>query len=1139
MVTWYVRRVHLKLKKMHYLQGSNRTSQDDQSDTKIHDVQMYKVPAPSQENAFINARVAGVDVDFMIDSGAQVNTITKSSYTKIIANDIAFSKILSTSSTTDRPLKGYASNECIKVEAVFSAELFISEDRPVMIEKFYVVEERRSLLGFNTAIRYSVLDIGLNVPVRYQPLPSNQNDWNTAHIESVAKSIEFPKFNVPPVSLKYNVDMPPSRNVYTHVPPAFKELTKKKLSDLLASGIIEEVTPDMDRSFCSSLLVVPKGKDDVRLVIDLRGPNRIIHRTPFKMPTMESILMELHGAKWFSTIDMKNAFFHIELDENSRHLTNFFAGHGIYRYKRLPFGLCNAPDIFQEVLQTVILADCEGVVNYLDDIMVFGKDKEEHDRNLAKVLANLKNHNVLINEEKSKFGQQSVEFLGFLVSSDGWKLGDEKIAALKNFRSPETLAEVKSFLGLINFIEKFIPHRAHCTWRLRELAKSDRFYWDTELQDEFEYLTNDAWKTITTLGYYSSNDETELYVDASPHGLGAVLVQFDGDHQPRVIACASKTLTVAEQKYPQTQKEALAMVWGVEKFSTYLMSIPFTVRTDAEANEFIFGGLHRIGKRAVTRAESWALRLQPYSFKVCRVAGDLNLADALSRLVVQHSPEKSFDDDVDDKHLLHWLDAGAIELTWDEIETLSEQDSELKDVKSAIETKQWKIGLRKYESQVKDLRTLGSIIFKKDQVILPLALRQRAIKSAHQGHMGISSTKRIMRDYFWWPGMASDIESFVKTCETCLLLSRKNPPIPLTNRELPNGPWEILQIDFFTEKEFGYGEFLVVVDTYSRYLHVLEMKSINAESTNDALNKIFMVWGYPLVIQSDNGPPFQSEKFIKTWENRGISIRKSVPLSPQSNGAIERQNQGIKKALAASKLDNSNWRQALDGYVHNHNKIRPLSRLGVTPFELLVGWKWRGAFPCLWETISTDRLDREEIKEKDAYSKQESKRYTDIRRGAKESDLVVGDRVVLTQQTRLKSDPTFGTEKYTILARDGAKIVARSDRGVIYSRNVEDAKRAIPNFDVDVPDESNGQQHNDEVTTDKPANDTSISKYECFLCNVIPSFIVHSIHLADPAKEAEAECVQQPQGLTIQSRPQRNSKTPNKFKDMILYNVYE
>lgn len=292
------------------------------------------------------------------------------------------------------------------------------------------------------------------------------------------------------------------------------------IENCVSSGIIEEVNETMDRSFCSSLLAVPKGKDDIRLVIDLRGPNKCIYRTPFKMPTFESILMELHGSTYFSTIDLTSAYFHVELDEDSRHLTNFFAGHGLYRYCRLPFGLCNAPDIFQEILQSIILKGCKGTVNYLDDILIHGKTKKEHDENLAEVLNRLKNHNVKINFSKCAIGQKAVRFLGFKLSEKGWQIEDDKIKAIQNFRSPQTLAEVKSFLGLITFVEKFIHQRADKTRHLRELANGEVFYWNKELHDEFQSLKNDAWRHIGTLGYFNKEDHTELYVDASPYGLG-------------------------------------------------------------------------------------------------------------------------------------------------------------------------------------------------------------------------------------------------------------------------------------------------------------------------------------------------------------------------------------------------------------------------------------------------------------------------------------------------------------------------------------------------------------------------------------------------------------------------------------------
>lgn len=569
----------------------------------------------TERDAIISAKVAGVEISFFIDSGAQVNTITKHYFDEILANEVSAGQLRDLRFSTDKPLRAYASDVNIDVVAQFSAELYISEDRPVFMETFYVVDEIRALLGFNTATRYSVLAVGLNVNV----CKWTEDPWKCelGNIRTVTTSPlkQFPKFNIPPVRLSYDKEMPPARNVYTHIPPAFKDQTTQKLNNLLQTGIIEVVTPEMDRSFCSSLLVVPKGKDDIRLVIDLRGPNRCIHRTPFKMPTFESIVMQLHGAKWFSTIDLTNAFFHVELDESSRHLTNFFAGDGLYRYRRLPFGLSNAPDIFQEIVQVGILNGCKGVVNYLDDFLIFGATEEEHDNNLAEVMKRLENHNVQINLKKCAIRQQEFDFLGFKLSSEGWKVESEKYSAIQNFRTPITIAEVKSFLGLINFVERFIPQRADRTRKLRELAKSETLYWNEELEEEFEYLRNEALNKISTLGYYSRQDRTELYVDASPYGLGAVLVQFDKDSVPRVIACASKALSTAELKYPQTQKEALAMVWGVERFSMYLMSISFVIRTDAESNEFIFNGMHRIGKRAVSRAEAWALRLQPYNFR--------------------------------------------------------------------------------------------------------------------------------------------------------------------------------------------------------------------------------------------------------------------------------------------------------------------------------------------------------------------------------------------------------------------------------------------------------------------------------------------------------------------------------------------
>lgn len=500
----------------------------------------------------------------------------------------------------------------------------------------------------------------------------------------------------------------------------------------------------------------------------------------------------------------------------------------------------------------------------------------------------------------------------------------------------------------MNFTERFILNRAEKTEKLRTLAKSGNFYWTREEEEEFIFLWEEALKPIIKLGYFDQKDRTELFVDASPIGLGAVLVQFSEEGQPRIITCASKALTETEKRYPQTQKEALAIVWGVERFSYYLINKLFTIRTDSEANEFIFKGSHRSRRRAITRAETWALRLLPYRFKIERVPGNLNVADALSRLICGSQKDEAFDEE-NDKHLLFSLDAGNMNISWAEIQAASETDQELEEARQCINLKRWPKHLIRYEAEAKHLRSLGPIVFKNDHIILPSTLRNRAMEAAHRGHVGIGASKRILREFFWWPNMAKEATDYVSACEACLMISRRNPPIPLSSRELPNGPWQILQIDFLILPRCGSGEFLLCVDIYSRYLHIAEMKRIDARSTNLALCKFFSIWGLPLVIQSDNGPPFQSAEFISYWEEKGVKVSKSIPLSPQSNGAIERQNQGVIKAVAAARQENKYWKVAIEEYIHTHNTRKHHSRLGVTPFELLVGWRYRGTFPCLWE----------------------------------------------------------------------------------------------------------------------------------------------------------------------------------------------
>ena len=186
-----------------------------------------------------------------------------------------------------------------------------------------------------------------------------------------------------------------------------------------------------------------------------------------------------------------------------------------------------------------------------------------------------------------------------------------------------------------------------------------------------------------------------------------------------------------------------------------------------------------------------------------------------------------------------------------------------------------------------------------------------------------------------------------------------------------------------------------------------------------------------------------------------MKVSKSIPLSPQSNGAIERQNQGVIKAVAAARQENKSWKVAIEEYIHTHNTRKHHSRLGVTPFELLVGWRYRGTFPCLCE--AKDLLDREATREKDAAGKLQSKKFTDSHFGAKESDIIVGDNVVTTITQSTKTDPIFSSERYTVLAREGAKVLMINGNGTKLTRNVKEVKR-VPSLSVRHSSNENEQQ---------------------------------------------------------------------------------
>ena len=284
--------------------------------------------------------------------------------------------------------------------------------------------------------------------------------------------------------------------------------------------------------------------------------------------------------------------------------------------------------MYQFVIQQVLIG-IPGVRNISDDIIVFGTTQAEHDRSLDQTLKRLHANGLTLNKDKCLFSVPELVFFGFKISAAGLSPDDKKVEAIQNSPATTNAGEVRSFLGLVNYCARFIPNLATISEPLRQLTRlGAKWAWGKPQQLAFNELKNSL-TSDCVMAHYNPEAETELRVDASPVGLGAILMQSDGQ-ETRPVAYASRSLSDVERRYSQTEREALAVVWGCEKFHLYLYGTTFKLFTDHKPLEFIYSPK---GKPP-PRIERWVLRLQPYRFKVVHMPGKTNPADVLSRLPI-------------------------------------------------------------------------------------------------------------------------------------------------------------------------------------------------------------------------------------------------------------------------------------------------------------------------------------------------------------------------------------------------------------------------------------------------------------------------------------------------------------------------
>ncbi|GFW01224.1 retrovirus-related Pol polyprotein from transposon 17.6 [Trichonephila clavipes] len=418
-------------------------------------------------------------------------------------------------------------------------------------------------------------------------------------------------------------DHPPIKQHPRRLPFAKQEEVGTLLREMQENDIIEPSSSP----WASPIVLVRKKDGSTRFCVDYRKLNDVTKKDSYPLPRIDDTLDTLSGHKWFSTLDLKSGYWQVEIHPEDREKTAFTSGQGLWQFKVMPFGLCNAPATFERLMETVLKGlTFEACLIYLDDVIIGGRTFEEHLQNIRKVLSKLSDANLKLNPSKCKFFQKEVNYLGHIISAEGVRTDPEKVSAVKNWKRPENLRELRSFLGLCTYYRKFVKGFSNIARPLHKLTESkQKFQWTKECEDSFLQL-KEALTSSPILIYPQPDKPFILDTDASNESVGAVLSQ-EIDGQERVVAYWSKCLSKPERNYCVTRKELLAIVKAIEHFHHYLYGQKFLLRTDHASLTWLMNFRNTEGQVA-----RWIQRLNEYYFDIRHRKGSSHgNADALSR----------------------------------------------------------------------------------------------------------------------------------------------------------------------------------------------------------------------------------------------------------------------------------------------------------------------------------------------------------------------------------------------------------------------------------------------------------------------------------------------------------------------------
>lgn len=908
---------------------------------------------------FQKANVEDEEIEFKLDTGAEVNIISYNIFKKL-DKQFKIRKI-------NAKLKAFGGG---KVSPIGVVSLNIEVNNCSILQDFVIVDViTQPLLGLDSCI-----NLGLIHRVDLIKKFINKEDLVTEYKDVfIGLGCFQEKCKLLLKEGAVSSAKPPRR-----IPIALKGRLRDTLDEMEQNKIISKTTEA--REWIHNLVLIEKPNGKIRVCLDPKELNLSLKDNFYQIPTVEDLTLKLSGSQFYSVLDLKDGFWQIELEEESKKLCTFSTPIGMYQFERMPFGLKVAPEKFQQMNEKNF-GDIDGTFIYIDDILIIGKTIEEHDQILEKVLDRARHLNIKFNPKKIQLRVPEVKYLGFVFTKDGYKCDPARTKAIVEMDEPRNSKELQRFLGMVNYLRSFLPNLSEITSPLRELLKKNVVWQWLPIHSVSITKIKKMIQEATNLYVYDSKKELTLECDASKKGLGSCLKQ-----EGNLLSFGSRSLTPTEIDYAQIEKEMLAIYFGTQKYDRYIYGRKVTVHTDHKPLVSIM--TKEIGKINSSRLKRIRMKLLKYDLDVKYVPGKyLHVSDHLSRSYLKDETGK-LNNSLD--HVVHSVNVSEEKLK--EFRKFTQEDNLLIEL-SKLYFNGWPndksklTDALKYYWKFKDnLYVDDGIVFIDENIFVPIQLRKSMLKLLHESHFGITKTKKRAKSLFYWPYMSSDIDKLITSCKICAKFQNSNWKEPLIPHEVPNFPFEKIGSDIC---EIGDKMFLIIVDYFSKWIEIIKISKKTAGELIGHFKKVFATHGICRTLIADNMPynSYEFKDFCKEWN---FEINTSSPMWPISNGMSERSVQTAKNMLKKCLEDSSDINLTLLEY-----RNIPASGLSLSPSEILMGRRTRTKIPISSRLLKTNTSN--EIKNELKIIQGNYKQYYD--RSARErSKLMKGDSVYIQKK---------------------------------------------------------------------------------------------------------------------------------------------